>query len=301
MLSSDFFLYALVFIRKISIFLRLCFLVWIDTLMSGGITMKKRIYQTITLLLTVSILTVNASAGFIYLSAKENFIWKCLMTGQSTCWNKYISVLSTKSTEKLCVTTSPIAQPACTEAEKATTPTNPLPTESAPAEQPAKDEPIVQAPKADSPSTQAPSTGVSKSEAPTNETQLPSNPSIFAYEAEVIQLVNDIREQNGLRALTANADLCRVARLKSQDMVDKNYFSHTSPTYGSPFDMMKTFGITYHTAGENIAYGYPTPESVVNGWMNSEGHRKNILNSSFTEIGVGYVSNGNYWTQMFIG
>jgi uncharacterized protein YkwD len=84
-------------------------------------------------------------------------------------------------------------------------------------------------------------------------------------------------------------------------MVDKNYFSHTSPTYGSPFDMMKTFGITYHTAGENIAYGYPTPESVVNGWMNSEGHRKNILNSSFTEIGVGYVSNGNYWTQMFIG
>ena len=84
-------------------------------------------------------------------------------------------------------------------------------------------------------------------------------------------------------------------------MHDKGYFSHTSPTYGSPFDMMKQFGITYRTAGENIAMGYPTAEAVVDGWMNSEGHRANILNASFTEIGVGYVADGNYYTQMFIG
>jgi uncharacterized YkwD family protein len=86
-------------------------------------------------------------------------------------------------------------------------------------------------------------------------------------------------------------------------MIDKNYFSHTSPTYGSPFDMMKNFGITYSTAGENIAAGQATPKEVVNAWMNSEGHRKNILSSQFTEIGVGYAkggSYGHYWTQMFI-
>jgi len=124
--------------------------------------------------------------------------------------------------------------------------------------------------------------------------------SVVAYEAEVVRLVNEIRVQNGLNALTQDWQLSRVARYKSQDMKDKNYFSHTSPTYGSPFQMMKSFGITYKTAGENIAKGYSTPQAVVNGWMNSSGHRANILNSSFTHIGVGYVASGSYWTQMFI-
>lgn len=124
--------------------------------------------------------------------------------------------------------------------------------------------------------------------------------SVTAYEAEVVRLVNEIRNKNGLKPLSEDWQLSRVARYKSQDMKDKNYFSHTSPTYGSPFQMMKSFGITYKTAGENIAKGYATPEAVVNGWMNSSGHRANILNSSFTHIGVGYVSGGNYWTQMFI-
>ena len=124
--------------------------------------------------------------------------------------------------------------------------------------------------------------------------------SVTAYEAEVVRLVNEIRVQNGLKALTADWQLSRVARYKSQDMKDKKYFSHTSPTYGSPFQMMKSFGITYKTAGENIAKGYATPKAVVDGWMNSSGHRANILNGSFTHIGVGYLSGGNYWTQMFI-
>ena len=125
--------------------------------------------------------------------------------------------------------------------------------------------------------------------------------SVSSYEQKVIDLVNDIRVQNGLKKFSANWELSRVARYKSQDMRDKKYFSHTSPTYGSPFNMMKSFGISYKTAGENIAYGYSTPEAVVKGWMNSEGHRKNILNPSFTQIGVGYVASGHYWTQMFIG
>jgi len=126
------------------------------------------------------------------------------------------------------------------------------------------------------------------------------NSTVSSYEGEVVRLVNEIRVKNGLKALNHDWELSRVARYKSQDMKDKNYFSHTSPTYGSPFQMMKSFGISYRSAGENIAKGYATPEAVVNGWMNSSGHRANILNSSFTHIGVGYVSGGNYWTQMFI-
>ncbi len=125
--------------------------------------------------------------------------------------------------------------------------------------------------------------------------------TVQRYEQEVIRLVNEIRAENGLPALTYNWELSRVARYKSQDMKDNRYFSHTSPVYGSPFRMMKSFGITYRTAGENIARGYATPQAVVNGWMNSSGHRANILNASFTQIGVGYVAEGNYWTQMFIG
>ena len=121
------------------------------------------------------------------------------------------------------------------------------------------------------------------------------------YEQEVIRLVNIERAKYGLSALTEDWELSRVARYKSQDMKDKRYFSHTSPTYGSPFDMMKSFGLSYRTAGENIAMGQRTPQQVVNAWMNSSGHRANILNSSYKKIGVGYVASGNYWTQMFIG
>lgn len=125
--------------------------------------------------------------------------------------------------------------------------------------------------------------------------------SVSDYEKRVVELVNKERAAYGLSELTLNSKLSDVARAKSQDMKDKKYFSHTSPTYGSPFDMMKSFGITYKSAGENIAMGYRTPEAVVEGWMNSKGHRANILSSSFKEIGVGYVADGNYWTQMFIG
>ena len=121
-----------------------------------------------------------------------------------------------------------------------------------------------------------------------------------SYEQEVIRLVNEIRTKNGLKALSYDWELGRVARYKSQDMKDNKYFAHNSPVYGTPFQMMKSFGISYRSAGENIAKGYATPQSVVNGWMNSSGHRANILNASYTHIGVGYVSGGNYWTQMFV-
>ena len=125
--------------------------------------------------------------------------------------------------------------------------------------------------------------------------------TVLQYESEVIRLVNEIRVQNGLKALTANWELSRVARYKSEDMVNNRYFSHNSPTYGTPFQMMRAFGLSYRTAGENIAYGQRTPAAVVDAWMNSSGHRANILNASYTQIGVGYCASGNYWTQMFIG
>ncbi len=115
-----------------------------------------------------------------------------------------------------------------------------------------------------------------------------------------MELVNQARAKNGLSPLVLDAALSRVAQAKARDMHDNGYFAHESPSYGTPFEMMRSFGITYKTAGENIAMGYQTAESVMNGWMNSEGHRANILKASFTTLGVGYVADGNYWVQMFL-
>ena len=124
-----------------------------------------------------------------------------------------------------------------------------------------------------------------------------------SFEQEVVDLVNQERAKAGLKALSSDWELARVARFKSEDMRDNKYFSHNSPTYGTPFQMMKSFGINYMSAGENIAAGQATPEAVVKAWMNSSGHKANILSSSFTHIGVGYAkggSYGHYWTQQFI-
>ena len=125
--------------------------------------------------------------------------------------------------------------------------------------------------------------------------------TVRSFEGEVVRLVNVERAKVGLAPLRENWQLSRVARFKSQDMHDNRYFSHNSPTYGTPFQMIRSFGISYRAAGENIARGQRTPAAVVAAWMNSAGHRANILSGSFTEIGVGYVADGNCWTQMFIG
>ncbi|MGM0837533.1 MAG: SafA/ExsA family spore coat assembly protein [Bacillota bacterium] len=138
---------------------------------------------------------------------------------------------------------------------------------------------------------------------PGQKLNIPELGEVKSAEEQVAALVNQERSKHGLKPMKLNWELSRVARYKSQDMIDKNYFSHTSPTYGSPFTMMKNFGISYRAAGENIAAGQKTPQEVMNAWMNSEGHRKNILSSQYTEIGVGYAkggSYGHYWTQMFI-
>ncbi|MGI6657826.1 MAG: CAP domain-containing protein [Dethiobacteraceae bacterium] len=130
-------------------------------------------------------------------------------------------------------------------------------------------------------------------------------PNFSNYVQEVIRLTNKEREKRGLQPLKAHTKLSEVATVKAKDMHNNNYFAHHSPTYGSPFAMMKQFGVTYRIAAENIAAGQMTPQAVVNGWMNSEGHRENILTPELTHIGVGifYGPKGyrTYWVQMFIG
>ncbi len=130
-----------------------------------------------------------------------------------------------------------------------------------------------------------------------------STASMNSDEKEVFDLINKQRTNNGLQALKIDNEVQKVARIKAQDMVDNNYFAHESPTYGSPFQMLKSFKISYKTAGENIAAN-SSNSGAVNAWMNSSGHKANILNSSYNYTGIGVVSSKKYgkmYVQMFIG
>lgn len=127
--------------------------------------------------------------------------------------------------------------------------------------------------------------------------------SLNSDEKEVLDLINKQRASNGLKTLEIDYEVQRVARIKAQDMVDNNYFAHESPTYGSPFNMLNNFKISYKTAGENIA-GNSSNSGVVDAWMNSQGHRANILNGNFTYTGIGVVNSSKYgkiYVQVFIG
>ncbi|MGG1685052.1 CAP domain-containing protein [Pseudalkalibacillus sp. NRS-1564] len=169
----------------------------------------------------------------------------------------------------------------------------------APSEEPAKEQAEAQeATPSEAQPEEAPAPETEQAE-PAKETN--EDTGLSEFEQQVVNLTNAEREKAGLPALEVDTELSKVAQAKSEDMRDNNYFAHNSPTYGSPFDMMNQFGVDYQSAGENIAKGQQTPEEVVNAWMNSEGHRKNIMNGSFTHIGVGYVEEGNIWTQQFIG
>lgn len=119
----------------------------------------------------------------------------------------------------------------------------------------------------------------------------------------VLKLVNAERKKAGVQPLTLSDKLTNIAYMKAKDMADKNYFSHESPTYGSPFNMLKQFGVSYSYAGENIAAGQRSAEEVMNSWMNSSGHKANILNKNYTQLGVGFYRGGEYgteWVQLFI-
>lgn len=136
-----------------------------------------------------------------------------------------------------------------------------------------------------------------------NTNQNTSTSIMNSDEKEVFDLINKQRNNNGLASLKIDSEVQRVARIKAQDMVDNNYFSHNSPIYGSPFDMLKSFKVAYKTAGENIA-GNSSNNGAVNSWMNSSGHKANILSSNFNYTGIGVVKSQKYgiiYVQIFIG
>ena len=191
-------------------------------------------------------------------------------------------------------TTQPVAaKPAATQPVAA----KPAATQPA-AAKPVATQPVATTPAATQPATTAPA--ATKPTAPTSNTTVSS--SNLTYEQKVVELVNIERQKVGLPALTLDSAISNVARTKSKDMATNNYFAHQSPTYGSAGDMLTRFGIKWSAWGENIASGQRTPEAVVTAWMNSAGHRANILSANFSKIGVGYATNSNgtpYWTQMF--
>ena len=173
--------------------------------------------------------------------------------------------------------------------------------------QPASTKPSPTKPIPTTPTTPGKTTGTTtptkSAGAPTGTSTPTGTGTLSSQGSRILQLANAERAKVGAKALKSNTDLNKLATMKSQDIVEKNYFSHQSPTYGSPFDMMKTYGISYMYAGENLAIDSDA-DKAHNAWMNSEGHRKNLLNPDFTEIGIGLYpkGNGSYaYTQMFIG
>ena len=242
-------------------------------------------------ILSLGAITMLTASSMLPVNALSKTCYKKVMTTKSV----YIYVNGVKY--KLPLTPSCPNVPSKPES----TPNNPSTTpEQKPESTPSTPSTTPQQKPESTPST--PSTNPEQKPESTPE-QKPST-DFSSYQQQVLDLVNAERTKRGISALTLDSNLSSVATKKSQDMVNKNYFDHTSPTYGSPFDMMKQFGISYRTAGENIAKGQKTPQEVVTAWMNSEGHRKNILNPNFTNLGVGIAKDSKgttYWTQMFIG
>jgi len=136
----------------------------------------------------------------------------------------------------------------------------------------------------------------------TKKMYIDSSPVVSDTATETAHLVNIERAKAGLPLLVIDAPLAKITKVKAEDMVNNNYFAHRSPTYGDPWDMAKRFGYSYRSFGENIAYGQRTPEEVVSAWMNSPGHKANILNEGYTNIGAGIAKKSNgqiYWVHMF--
>lgn len=128
-----------------------------------------------------------------------------------------------------------------------------------------------------------------------------------SFQEQVVYLVNEERERFGIAPLMIDLKLNEVANLKAADMRDNNYFSHYSPQYGTPFEMLRSFGINYQYGAENIAAGYLTPQEVFEGWKNSPGHYASMLDPNYKYTGVGYAEGLNsneykaYWVQLFTG
>lgn len=131
-----------------------------------------------------------------------------------------------------------------------------------------------------------------------NTTITVSQEDTLQKQKKLLNLINNEREKAGLSKLKLNTELCEIAQQKSKDMYDNNYFSHTSPNFGKTSSLLKSENISYKYFGENIARTYSI-YSAHSGFMNSSGHRANVLNKNYNEIGIGIV--GNYYTEVFIG
>ncbi|WP_342601001.1 CAP domain-containing protein [Psychrobacillus sp. FSL H8-0483] len=180
----------------------------------------------------------------------------------------------------------------------------PVKTEKAPVVKKPVEKEKEKAPVAEKPVAEKPSTPATPVTPPVVKEPVKENNEAVKVSSviqQVVDLTNQERAKAGLKPLQLDTKLTQSAQAKSQDMKDKNYFDHTSPTYGSPFDQMKAFGVTYSSAAENIAMGQRSATEVMNAWMTSPGHKANIMNPSYTHIGVGLSDSGYYWTQQFIG
>lgn len=159
--------------------------------------------------------------------------------------------------------------------------------------------PAEEAPPQETPDEESPQETPPAQEEPDEDAPEESSGVQEAAEA-VTSLVNAARQDAGLSELELDADLCAAAQARAQEIAQS--FSHTRPDGSSCFTILEEFGISYRAAGENIAMGQRTPEEVMDGWMNSSGHRANILNGTFTSIGVGYYVDGAgaaHWVQIF--
>ena len=287
--------------------------------------MKKLIMATA---LIAASMTVTAFASTNNLSENNNtVVKKYIISGQDTYNNLCDIIKPVETTTKNCfeVTTQIVIKPDCTtevttQAKPTTEATTEVTTQAMPTTE-ATTEVTTQAKPTTESTTEVTTQAMSTTEAttevttqakPTTETttqvtteattESTTTDTNNSIAKSLLALVNQARAENGLSALSLNDSLSAVAQKKAEDMKNNNYFSHTSPTYGSPFDMIKNAGISYKSAGENIAMGQKTAEAVFNAWMNSSGHRANILSSKFTQMGIG-VTDGStrYWSQMFIG
>lgn len=165
--------------------------------------------------------------------------------------------------------------------------------------QPETDKPetnIPNQPEADKPETNQPGTSTETSKPGTSQ----PGTETLSFAEQVVKLVNEERTKAGLSEVTLDKNIEAAALIRAKEI--ETSFSHTRPDGRSFSTVLTDNGITYRGSGENIAWGQRSPEEVMKGWMNSDGHRANILNPKFTKIGVGYYQNAagrNYWTQLF--
>lgn len=261
--------------------------------------MKKIYLMAATLIATATLagtpVTANAAARQ-NVNINSNRV-KVVRIGQSCDLNSLLSQLE-NCLPGICFPqfTQPGTGSFCPELPDAEVPTPEIPSP----EVPDTEFPTPEIPSPEAPDTELPSPEIPSPEVPEQETPSPEVPEQnLSYVDQVVKLVNNHRAKEGLSPLKLDTKVSAAAQVRAKEIVTS--FSHTRPDGSSFATALKEQNISYRRSGENIAWGQKSPEEVVNAWMNSSGHRANIMNPNFTSIGVGYYrQNGvNYWCQLF--